>query len=480
VELREYLRVLRRHWKLIFISFVVCTGLAATITARAEPQYASTARLFVSSSPTTTGEAYAGGLYSADRVTAYADIASGQELARRVIDATGVDLTPKELAAKVRASPIPDTVLIEVVVTDTNPADAQFLAQSVSEQLGDFIAELETPPAASVPIIKATIVDPATLPTSPVAPKPARNVGIGILLGLVFGFGLSILREILDSSIKAPVEAERIAKAPVLGAINFDPTVTKKSLLTDLSSHAPRVEAFRVLRTNLQFVDVDARCKVFVVTSSVPGEGKSTTVTNLALTMAQAGQRVLLVDGDLRRPQVAELLGLESSVGLTTVLVGNVSLHEALQSHGPSGVMVLTSGTTPPNPAELLQSKAMHDLMATIRTEFDIVLIDSPPLLPVTDAALLSTLSDGAIMIVRHSKTTRDQLAGSRGHLASVDAKVLGVVFNMIPNRRGAYSYGYGYGYGYGYAPRAVAQKVTAGKRRAPEPEEETQAPVSS
>jgi capsular exopolysaccharide synthesis family protein len=213
------------------------------------------------------------------------------------------------------------------------------------------------------------------------------------------------------------------------------------------------VEAFRVLRTNMQFVDVDKDSKVFVVSSSVPGEGKTTTACNLAITLAQAGQKVLMVDGDLRRPQVAGVFEVEPTVGLTTVLIGTIELEDAVQESPVDNLRVLASGAIPPNPSELLQSRTMTEIVERARKEYDVIVIDAPPLLPVTDAALLASQADGALIVVRHSKTTRDQLRHSMERLAAVDARALGLVFNMVPVRRGGTSHGYGYGYGYGYAP---------------------------
>jgi len=243
---------------------------------------------------------------------------------------------------------------------------------------------------------------------------------------------------------------ESILGAPVLGSVRFDSQAAKRPLVTALDSHHPRVEAFRVLRTNLQFVDVDQPSKVYAVSSSIPEEGKTTTAANLAITLAQTGARVVLVETDLRRPKISEYLRAEGAVGLTTVLIGLIDLADAVQHFGDDGLQVITSGANPPNPAELLQSRGMSDVIAKLRQAYDIVLLDAPPLLPVTDAALVGVQADGVLLVVRHGVTTRAQLREAHDRLANVGARVVGAVINRAPVR-GSDSYGYSYGYGYGY-----------------------------
>jgi capsular exopolysaccharide synthesis family protein len=202
------------------------------------------------------------------------------------------------------------------------------------------------------------------------------------------------------------------------------------------------------VRTNLQFVDVDHPIKLIVVTSSIAAEGKSTTATNLAVVFAETGSRVLLIEADLRRPRVSDYLGLERAVGLTNVLAGQVSIDEVLQRWGTDGLTVLPCGSIPPNPSELLGSQNMVDLLTGLRQRFDTIIIDTPPLLPVTDAAVASVLADGVVVVVRYGRTNRAQLAAAVRSLESVDARVLGCVLNMQPAKqaegRGRYD-GYGY-----------------------------------
>ncbi|GAB2888744.1 tyrosine-protein kinase domain-containing protein [Nocardioides pacificus] len=453
MELREYLGTLRRQWVLVLTVTSLLVAVSAVLTFISTPQYSSSARLFVSTTQADTAEAYQGGLFSAQRVTSYADLATSRELAQSVIDDLGLSLSAEELTARISASVVPETVILEVAVLDEDPAEAQRLAEAVAEALVAMVREIETPAGRTEPPIRASIVDPASYSDFPVAPRPVRNLALGLVLGLLLGFGLAVLRELMDTTIKSSKDVESIVDIPLMGTIAYDSSTRSRPLISSLDSHAPRVESFRVLRTNLQFLEVDRSDKVVVITSALPAEGKTTTAINLAIALAQSEQRVMLVECDLRRPRAAAALGLDNSIGVTTVLVGKVSLQDATQRHDGSGLFVLASGAIPPNPAELLQSKAMAELLDSLREEYDVVLIDAPPLLPVTDAALLTAKADGALMVLRHGKTTKDQLAHALDRLQQVDGRVLGVVLNMVPVNRGGR---YGYGYGYGYAPSSV------------------------
>jgi len=449
VELKDYLLILRRRWLLILVSALLGLAGASAATFAVTPEYVSNARVFVTTSESTSSnEIAAGAQFSLQRVKSYADLATSRELAEMVIADLDLAVGPRELSNQVSAQVVADTVILEISVLDADPGRAQYLTQAYAEAMTVMIRELETPPGSTVSLVKGTIVDAASTPTSPVSPNPARNLALGAILGLLLGVGTAVLREVLDTSIKSPEEASAATSAPVLAAIAFDSATRSDPLVTSLPSHAPRAEAFRVLRTNLQFVDVDAESKVFVVTSALPSEGKTTTAVNLAITLTQAGQRVLLIECDLRRPKALSALGIDSAVGVTTVLVGKVSFTDAVQKHDGTDLHVLGSGSIPPNPAELLQSRAMADLLREARIAYDIVIIDAPPLLPVTDAALIAAQSDGALLVLRHGKTTRDQLAGVVDRLQQVDATTIGIVMNMVPNKRSGYGYGYGYGYG--------------------------------
>ncbi|MBO0842702.1 MAG: polysaccharide biosynthesis tyrosine autokinase [Nocardioides sp.] len=451
MELADYLKVLRRRWPWIVVTAVVCTLAAFAFTFTQTKEYASTARLFVSTSTLEDTTALnQGGEFSQARVQSYADLVSSRELAQKVIDQLGLHDSADDLQDRVEATAVVNTVNLTITAKDTDPHRAQRITQAYAEQLSALIKRLETPAGSKEKApIQATIVDPADFSATPVSPVPLRNVGIGLALGLLLGFGAAVLRQSVDTRITSAEDLAEVVDAPMLGAIIHDPASVKTPLISAGQPHSPRAEAFRVLRTNLQFVDVDKQHKVFVVTSAVPEEGKTSTATNLAISLAQAGVRTLLLEGDLRRPKAHQKLGLDGAIGLTNLLVGHVGLEDAVQTHAETGLSFLASGPVPPNPAELLQTKAMSDVMTQMRLAYDVVIIDAPPLLPVTDAALLAAKADGALLLVRHRKATREQVRHSMDRLDQVDADLIGVVLNDVPGK----SKKYGYGYGYGYAP---------------------------
>jgi len=284
------------------------------------------------------------------------------------------------------------------------------------------------------------VVQPAAEPTAS-STGLAVTLAFGLLTGLAVGVGAALARNALDTSVKSPQRLREATQAPILGTIAYDPQVPKRPLTLHEDPQSPRSEAFRQLRTNLQFVDVDHPRKAIVVTSSTPGEGKTTTVCNLAIAMAAAGSRILVIEGDMRRPKVADLLGLERSVGLTSILAGQVRVEQAIQRWAGGRFDVLVSGPLPPNPSELLASKHTEVLLEQLREQHDTVLIDSPALLPVTDAAAVASATDGAILVCRFKETSQGQVQAAAEALQAVSAPLLGTVFSMVPaSGSGAYA----------------------------------------
>lgn len=478
MDLSELLRMLQRRWLTIVVLTVISLSVGAAVTFSMQPKYESTTRIFISTN-SSGGNSYTEAVYSsmfaAQRVASYGQLATSRELLQRVIDQLKLDMTPSQLASKITSSIGDQTVIITVSVTDTSPAVAQDIAKAHSAEFTEFLAEVETPRGENASAVKATVVDPASYNAQQVSPRTMLNLMTAGVLGLILGIAIALLREILDKRVSSAKDVEEAAGAPILAAFGYDADVPKHPLLSELSRGAPRVEAFRLLRTNLQFLDPDGPPTSIVITSALPEEGKTSIAVNLAVSLSQVGMRVLLVDGDLRRPKAAEVLGLERSVGFTTVLVGRSELTESIQRHQESGVFVLASGPIPPNPTEILQSKASKDLLDRLRGMFDMVVIDAPPLLPVSDAAILARDVDGAILVARHGRTTVDQLKIATQRLEAVGAELLGAAVNMTP-KRGSQAYGYSYGYDYDYQPhptgngaskKAKKAKTKEGARRA-------------
>jgi succinoglycan biosynthesis transport protein ExoP len=443
VDLRDYARLLRKRWLLVVVCVLLAVGAAAGLSQRQTPLYESTTQLFVSTSgsQSNASDALDGSLFSEARVKSYADIVGGPLLADAVAQDLGGGITSKQVEDDISATAVPNTVLLTVSVVDPSAATAKRIATDVGNRFPGLAQQIEAPTARGSSPVKLSVVKPASTPGSPVSPKTERNLLLAFIVGLLLGVGLAVLRESLDNTVKLPSDVQALNGRSTLGLIGFDADAPKHPLILAQDPHSKRAEAFRQLRTNLQYVHVDKEPRSIVITSSLPDEGKSTTACNLAISIAQTGAKVLLVEADLRRPKAAEYLGLEGTIGLTTVLVGRVSLEHAVQ-HWANIMDVLPSGAVPPNPSELLGSRNMEQLLARMEQSYDIVIIDTPPMLPVTDAAVLATKAAGSIIIVRHGKTKREHLRRSIEALDAVGGNLLGCVLNRTP-RRGPESQNY-------------------------------------
>lgn len=289
------------------------------------------------------------------------------------------------------------------------------------------------------------------------------NLALGGVLGLLGGIGFALLREVLDTRIRSQADVERTVQAGILGTFSHDPSVEKEPLVTQGDQFSHRAESFRQLRTHLHFTNISGGAQSVVVSSSIPGEGKTSTAVNLAIMLAESGTRVLLVDADLRRPRVAKYLGVEGSVGLSGVLSHSVELEDAIQAWGRGGALhVLTSGRSAPNPSELLGSPTMEKLMTRLETDYEVVVIDAPPLLPVTDPSVLGSMASGVVLVVSaDGRTNRAELAQAVANLEAVDARLLGLVVNRLEKSASSHSY-------YDYRPEFVESGKRGNSRTKP------------
>ncbi|WP_062311245.1 polysaccharide biosynthesis tyrosine autokinase [Demequina rhizosphaerae] len=451
MELQDYLRILRKNWILILLLTVLGASAGFAYSMVSTPSYSASSKVFVSTSGgSTVSELAVGSNFTQQRVKTYADLISTSAVLQPTIESLHLDMSVAQLRGKISASTPASTSVIDISVSDSDPVFAASLATEAANQLIGVVEDIETTDASEGSPVSLAVVQEAEVPQYPVSPNTTLNTALGLLLGLALGVGVALLRATLDTRIRGERDLERLTDAPVLGGIVFDPKARQRPLIVHEDARSPRAESFRTLRTNLQFLDTERETRSFVITSSVPSEGKSTTAANLAITLADAGARVLLVGADLRRPKMAKYMGIEASVGLTDVLIGRLDLEQAIQRWGRSELHLLPSGSIPPNPSELLGSSRMDELIKQLDARFDVVLYDAPPLLPVTDAAVLAKLVGGAVVIVAAGKTHAPQLDSALQSLETVGAHVSGLVLSMLPSR-GPDAYGYGrYGYVYG------------------------------
>ncbi|QZT58422.1 polysaccharide biosynthesis tyrosine autokinase [Mycolicibacterium austroafricanum] len=462
MNLQDFVKLLRNRWIVICVTAVAAILVAVIATLLTTPLYQSSTRLFVATSDASSlAETYQGNRFSQERVVSYTELLMGETLAQRTIDKLGLEMSAASLQRNIKASAKPNTVLIDVKVLDESPVRARDIANTLSDEFVAMIRELETPESGTTPDARVVVEQRASISTKPVVPKTARNLGIGVLLGILSGIGLAVVRDLLDNTVKNRETLEHITGAGLVGSIPLDKDRRKTAAISFDRENSAIAEAFRKLRTNLQFLAVDNPPRVIVLTSSMPHEGKSTTAINIALALAEADHNVVLVDGDMRRPMLDKYLDLVGTVGFSTVLSGRAALGEALQKTRFPGLSVLTSGAIPPNPSELLGSMSAKKLLSELRAQFDYVIVDSTPLLAVTDAAILGAGADGVLIMARFGQTKREQLAHAVGHLENVGALLLGAVFTMMPTRGSAsYSYSYSY-YGADTSRKASRREVS-------------------
>jgi capsular exopolysaccharide synthesis family protein len=450
------------------VGLLLGIAVGSSLAIVATPKYQSKTKIFVSVQSTDTsspGELVSGNSYAQQKVKSYVDIVASPSVLDPVIKELELNVTAAELGTQITASSSVGTVIIEITATDTDPQMAANIANATAQSFQTVVVDqLEKPTGGGPSLVKVQTVQPAEPSEQPSSPNLAINLGVGAVLGLIVGIGAAILRSTLDTRVHGRHDVESLTDVPILGGTTYDPESTKYPLIVHTDPRSPRAESFRALRTNLRFVNVDSNNRSFVITSSIPGEGKTTTTANLALALAESGARVVLIDADLRIPKLAEYMALEGSVGLTDVLIGRAALADVLQKWGNNDLFVLPAGQVPPNPSELLGSEAMISLLAALNEQVDYVLLDSPPLLPVTDAAVLSTLTAGAIVVAAAGRVKKSELSAAIRNLNQTKSRVIGVVLTMLPSK-GPDSYG---GTEYSYYGGGISEPVDSTPKARP------------
>lgn len=443
MDLLQLWGLARRNWLVLLSSLLAGLAVGAGVSAVQPELYSATsAGYVVAGNSSTVGDAFAGSNLAAEKAGTYLPLVQS----RSVADAVAEELDVSPGAVSLQGST--QGVIFRITATAPSPDLARDMADAAIRATSVAANDLETltisGESSGRTVIQIVPVELAQTPSRPVSPDWTRNLALGLMLGLLSGFGLVVLRHSLDRRVRQASEVEEITTSSALGVI---PKATELVVNTTLAGdRGAAAEAMRQVRTNLRFVSVDNPPRSIVVTSANQGEGKSTIATHLASLLAESGQPTVLIDADLRRPVLAKVFDVDGSVGLTQVVAGSVDLADALVSTTQKDLWLLPAGRIPPNPSEIVGSARMQNLVAGLAESFTVI-IDAPPLLPVTDAGLLAVAADGALLVVRHGQTRREQVALAARNLANVDATLLGFVVNMVPKKDiGSVVYGYGHG----------------------------------
>lgn len=455
MQLSELLSVIRQRWRLIAVCVVLAVAAAVAVTLTTTPVYEARARIYLSAEQTSGRSSGSVFVLTSDDLDTYVSILDTPAVLDPLREELGLAPGhPIQVSAETSGS----TSILNITARAANGREAADVANEVGPQLGKVAGEFSTLLKSSGQEVVSTPIQPASAPSRPVSPDPVRNIGLGLLAGLVLGLGLAFVRHALDTKVRGEEDIRAHSDAPMLAGLPAERTSAKGLISVEDDPHGRHAEAVRRLRTNLMFVDVTTGRHSFVVTSAMPGEGKTTTAVNLALAMADSGRRTLLVDADLRNPSVAKTLGMEGSVGLTTVLLGEAPVHDVIQTWGSAGMDVLPAGQVPPNPSELLGSAPMEALLTSLVREYDFVLIDSPPVVPVIDAVVIERLTGGLLMVVGVDRTRKKDLVSALKQLDTVGARVSGFARNFVVGKSGG-EYRYGY--------HSYEEQVTKDKRSA-------------
>ncbi|MCL6472839.1 MAG: polysaccharide biosynthesis tyrosine autokinase [Firmicutes bacterium] len=448
VELKDFLKVITKYKHLIILGTLICLVATIVVTVYTPPTYEASLQLLVSQKQvvvgdsSTAGESYQAILTSERLAKTFSQMIENRSTAEKVIDKLNIPVLPTDLTKRIKAEPIRDTQLINITVQDKNPAQAQQIANTIGVVFKKMVEDIETTnkkTGDSQTLVSISIVEPAIEPTEPVSPRPVLNAVFAFIIGLLVSITLAFLLNYMDTTIKDVDEVERLCGLVSLGQI---PKIPKGSneLIVKTEPRSIVAEAFRMLRTNIQYINFESTIKTLVVTSAGVSEGKTLFCANFAAVMARAGYRVLVVGCDLRRPRLHQLFNLSNDVGLANILIGTAGLDKAIQRTDIKDLDIVVSGPTPPNPVDLLESKRMERFLEEVNRRYDFIILDSPPISTITDALVLVSQTDGVLLLARHGVTNRQAFVDAKAALDKVNARVIGFALNAS-EKTGAYNY---------------------------------------
>lgn len=436
MSIRELVEILRRHLGALIVLPILGIMCAAALVLTATPQYRATTSVYFSLPYGNSAvDLSQGSAYTQAQIESYAALATSPRVLQGVAKSLPFKTSVENLASAVQATSESGTVILQISATLPSAAHAALTADQTAASLRTVARGLSPKNSKGLPTVDATTIGSAKVPTSPATPSKKRSAGLGLIGGLAAAVAWAMLREKLNTRVRS-VEELAIGDLPLLGSVSLGSgrAGVPMALLDATTSLA--AEQFRRLRTSLLFTQGGEGSPLsLMVTSPGAAEGKSTVAVNLACAFAEAGQRVLLLDADMRRPSIDEKLDLEGAVGLSTILAGQAPFEEVVQPLGGTAVDVLAAGATPPNPAQLLGSAKMRDLMTAVSSTYEVVIVDCPPLLKVADAALISSLTSGSIFVVRQGRTRVAEVHEALAGLTNAEARPLGVVLSRKPTR---------------------------------------------
>lgn len=433
MDLREAWSALRAGWWIVVLGLVLGGAAGFGATRLQTPLYSTSTQLFVSTTPSATAtDPTQADQLARDRVASYAQLLTGPDVARRVVDQLGLHMTPAQLTDELTVSVPPGTVLLDVTVTDPSAQQAVRIADAASGQLAAAVTRLETASGGATPV-QIVVASPPQSPRAPSSPDVLRTTGVAALLGLFVGVVVALVRPVVRRSVRSGEEAAELVGAPVLGSVPRARVLRSHRLA--VTDGAEPADSFRRIRTNLQFLELGAYPLVLLIASAVDGEGKTTLLLNLARSLTRGGRSVTVVEGDLRSPAVARALQLPGRAGLTDVLAGTAAVDDAVQTYPVGGFSVVAAGAGGAAATELLGAGDMRAVVEKLRNRSDVVLIEGPPLLSVVDSAELAGLTDGVLLCVRPGRTRRPELERAAAMLDFAGARTLGVVLTKTSSR---------------------------------------------
>ncbi len=509
IDIKEYFYLFWSWAWLIILAGIIAGAAAYFLSSRQTPIYQTSTRMLVSNPPAISNvDNYNAMITSYTMPNTYSEMVVDSPVLQGVIDKLKLDTTPDMLKGRISVSLVTDTQILVITVSDTDPVRATDIANTLTAVFADHVRELYSQRYASskegiskrmeemsaqidetnntlvktfndserqqlqvrlneytrlysdmvmtyeqVRLAEAqtsanvVVTEPATPNNFPVSPRTSRNTMLAVVVGMLVAAGVVFAVDMLDDTIKNPEEVRRNFNIPILGVIARH-EITEGKPISEAEPRSPVAEAFRSLRTNINFASVDTPLRRILITSPTPKDGKTTISSNLAVVLAQGEKKVVLIDADLRRPQIHHRFGLMNRFGLSDLFVQSAEkIGDALQISSSPRLAIITSGSLPPNPAELLTSKRMGTILELLMKGFDTILIDTPPILTVTDAAALAQSVDGVILVAKPGTTKKSAFKQSIETLKGVKANILGVVLNEVnPSSR---KYGYYYNHYY-------------------------------